>query len=116
MFPGTALGVLVGDLAYAWLALRLARRTGRTDVTAMPFGLDTPSTIGMALLVLGPAFLKYLRGGPRADSRRPRDLVSGNGGYGHHGAVEAADGIRRARRQALSPAGRNCSVRWPASP
>ena len=59
MFPGTALGVLVGDLAYTWLAVRLARRTGRRDVTAMPFGLDTPSTIGMALLVLGPAFAKF---------------------------------------------------------
>ena len=34
MFPGTALGVLVGDLAYTWLAVRLARRTGRDDVTA----------------------------------------------------------------------------------
>ena len=54
MFPGTALGVLIGDLIYTWLALRLARRTGRDDVTAMPFGLDTPSTIGMVLLVLGP--------------------------------------------------------------
>src|ERR1700733_6704677 len=59
MFPGTALGVLVGDVAYTWLAVRLARRTGRRDVTAMPFGLDTPSTIGMALLVLGPAFAKF---------------------------------------------------------
>jgi AGZA family xanthine/uracil permease-like MFS transporter len=63
MFPGTALGVLVGDLIYTWLALRLARRTGRTDVTAMPFGLDTPSTIGMALLVLGPAFVKFRAAG-----------------------------------------------------
>jgi AGZA family xanthine/uracil permease-like MFS transporter len=59
MFPGTALGVLAGDLIYAWLALRLARRSGRSDVTAMPFGLDTPSSIGMALLVLGPAFSHY---------------------------------------------------------
>jgi adenine/guanine/hypoxanthine permease len=59
MFPGTALGVLAGDLLYAWLAARLARRSGRMDVTAMPFGLDTPSTIGMALLVLGPAFSGY---------------------------------------------------------
>ncbi|MGD0492693.1 MAG: hypothetical protein ABSC32_14205 [Steroidobacteraceae bacterium] len=59
MFPGTAVGVLVGDLFYAWLAVRLARRSGRRDVTAMPFGLDTPSSIGMALLVLGPAFLRY---------------------------------------------------------
>ncbi len=63
MFPGTALGVLVGDLVYTWLALRLARRTGRNDVTAMPFGLDTPSTIGMVLLVLGPAFLKFRAAG-----------------------------------------------------
>ena len=57
MFPGTALGVLLGDLVYTWLAFRLARATGRQDVTAMPLGLDSPSTIGMALAVLGPAFL-----------------------------------------------------------
>jgi AGZA family xanthine/uracil permease-like MFS transporter len=63
MFPGTALGVLAGDLVYTWLAVRLARRTGRSDVTAMPFGLDTPSTIGMALLVLGPAFAKFRAAG-----------------------------------------------------
>lgn len=63
MFPGTALGVLVGDLMYTWLAVRLARRTGRADVTAMPFGLDTPSTIGMALLVLGPAFARFRAAG-----------------------------------------------------
>jgi AGZA family xanthine/uracil permease-like MFS transporter len=63
MFPGTALGVLVGDLIYTWLAVRLARRTGRSDVTAMPFGLDTPSTIGMVLLVLGPAFVRFRAAG-----------------------------------------------------
>ena len=63
MFPGTALGVLIGDLIYTWLAVRLARRTGRADVTAMPFGLDTPSSIGMALLVLGPAYAKWRAAG-----------------------------------------------------
>jgi adenine/guanine/hypoxanthine permease len=57
MIPGTALGVLVGDLIYTWMAIRLARRLGRDDVTAMPLGLDTPSTIGIALVVLGPSFL-----------------------------------------------------------
>ncbi len=57
MFPGTAFGVLVGDLVYTWMAFRLAKRTGNRTVTAMPLGLDTPSTIGMALVVLGPAFL-----------------------------------------------------------
>ena len=36
MIPGTAIGVLLGDLVYTWLAVRLARKTGRRDVTAMP--------------------------------------------------------------------------------
>ena len=57
MVPGTAIGVLFGDLMFFFLALALARRTGRDDVTAMPLGLDTPSTIAMVLFVLGPAFL-----------------------------------------------------------
>jgi len=56
MIPGTALGVLVGDVVYTILAIRLARRTGRDDVTAMPLGLDTPSTIGMAFAVIGPVY------------------------------------------------------------
>jgi AGZA family xanthine/uracil permease-like MFS transporter len=62
MFPGTALGVLFGDLVYTWMAYRLAQRTGRA-VTAMPLGLDTPSTIGIALVVLGPAFLSLKASG-----------------------------------------------------
>ncbi|MCA9102140.1 MAG: hypothetical protein KDA63_13345 [Planctomycetales bacterium] len=57
MVPGTALGVLVGDLAFTWMAFRLAQRTGRNNVTAMPLGLDTPSTFGMVFFVVGPAFL-----------------------------------------------------------
>lgn len=57
MVPGTAIGVLVGDLLFFWMALDLIRRTGRDDITAMPLGLDTPSTFGMVFFVLGPAFL-----------------------------------------------------------
>jgi AGZA family xanthine/uracil permease-like MFS transporter len=57
MVPGTAIGVLVGDLLFFGMALALARRTGRNNITAMPLGLDTPSTFGMVFFVLGPAFL-----------------------------------------------------------
>jgi len=57
MVPGTAVGVLVGDLIYAWMAGRLARRTGRGDVTAMPLGINAPSVFGMSFAVLGPAYL-----------------------------------------------------------
>lgn len=63
MFPGTALGVLVGNLIYTAMARRLARRTGRDDVTAMPLGLDAPTSIGLALLVLGPAYATMRREG-----------------------------------------------------
>ena len=63
MFPGTAFGVLVGDLIYTWMAVRLSAKTGRSDVTAMPLGIDTPTTIGLALLVLGPAFAGFKQGG-----------------------------------------------------
>jgi AGZA family xanthine/uracil permease-like MFS transporter len=56
MVPGTAIGVFVGDLLFALIAIRLARRSGRSDVTAMPLGLDTPSTFGMVFFVLGPAY------------------------------------------------------------
>jgi AGZA family xanthine/uracil permease-like MFS transporter len=57
MVPGTAIGVLVGDLLFTLLAFRLARQTGRNTITAMPLGLDTPSTLGMIFFVLGPAFI-----------------------------------------------------------
>lgn len=64
MFPGTAIGVLIGDLIYTWMAFRLARRTQNANVTAMPLGLDSPSTVGIALMVIGPAFLAALRNTP----------------------------------------------------
>jgi AGZA family xanthine/uracil permease-like MFS transporter len=57
MVPGTAVGVLAGDLVYTALALRLMRRTGRRDVTAMPFGIDTPTLFAMVFGVLGPVML-----------------------------------------------------------
>jgi AGZA family xanthine/uracil permease-like MFS transporter len=63
LVPGTAVGVVVGDLLFTWMAFRLAKRTGRTDITAMPLGLDTPSTFGMVFFVLGPAFRAGLDGG-----------------------------------------------------
>ena len=62
MLPGTALGVLAGDLAYTVMAVRLARRTGRDDVTAMPFGIDTPTLFAMVFGVLGP--VKVATGDP----------------------------------------------------
>ncbi len=63
MVPGTAIGVLIGDLAFFFLALQLAKKTGSSTVTAMPLGLDTPSTFGMIFFVLGPAYASGRAGG-----------------------------------------------------
>src|SRR5947199_6231521 len=60
MIPGTAVGVLVGDLIFTIMAFRLARKTGSTSVTAMPLGLDTPSTFGSVIFIMGPAFTMAL--------------------------------------------------------
>jgi len=59
MFPGTALGALLGNLVYT----RMALRSGRADACAMPLGIDAPTTIGLALLVLGPAFVTFKQQG-----------------------------------------------------
>ncbi len=63
MIPGTAAGVLFGDLVFTAMAFRLARRTGRSDVTAMPLGLDTPSTFGSVLFIIGPSFKAAISAG-----------------------------------------------------
>jgi AGZA family xanthine/uracil permease-like MFS transporter len=57
MVPGTAVGVLLGDLLFFVLALCLDKKTGRKEFTAMPLGLDTPSTFGLVLFVFWPVFL-----------------------------------------------------------
>ena len=57
ILPGAAVSVLAGNLFYAWQAMRLARRTGRTDVTALPFGINTVSLFAFVFLVMLPAKL-----------------------------------------------------------
>ena len=67
MVPGTALGVLVGDLIYSWMAVRLAKRSQNPRTCAIPLGLDTPSTIGIVVCVLGPVFLQAQQEGLSPD-------------------------------------------------
>jgi AGZA family xanthine/uracil permease-like MFS transporter len=57
ILPGAAISVLAGNLFYAWQAMRLSRRTGRTDVTALPFGINTVSLFAFVFLVMLPARL-----------------------------------------------------------
>jgi len=55
ILPGVAISFLVGNLFYAWQALRLARREGRDDACALPYGINTPALIAYVFLVMLPA-------------------------------------------------------------
>jgi AGZA family xanthine/uracil permease-like MFS transporter len=56
ILPGAAVSILVGNLFYAWQARRLAQQTGRTDITALPYGINTPSVIAYIFLIMGPVY------------------------------------------------------------
>ncbi len=47
MIPGTAIGILCGNIMYTYIAYRLMKKTGRNDITAMPLGVDTVSLFGL---------------------------------------------------------------------
>ena len=57
ILPGAAISLLVGNLYYARQALQLAARTSRTDVCALPYGINTISLFGHVFLVMLPAKL-----------------------------------------------------------
>lgn len=58
ILPGAAVSVLFGNLAYAWQAHSLAKREGRSDVTALPFGINTPSLLVYVFFVMAPVYHK----------------------------------------------------------
>jgi AGZA family xanthine/uracil permease-like MFS transporter len=57
VLPGAAISLVVGNVFYAWQARRLAERTGRADVCALPYGINTVSLFGHVFLIMLPAKL-----------------------------------------------------------
>lgn len=58
ILPGTALSVLAGNLFYAWQARRLAASERRTDVTALPYGINTVSLFAYFSFIIAPVYLQ----------------------------------------------------------
>ena len=54
ILPGAAMSILVGNFFYAWQARRLARETGREDVTALPYGINTVSLFAYVFFIMLP--------------------------------------------------------------
>jgi len=92
ILPGAALSILAGNLFYAWQARRLMARTGRDDVTAIPYGINTVSLIAFALMVMAPGYTAKLAT-PNLPARRPVRF--------HHQRSDRTD--RSVRRRLAAP-------------
>ncbi|MEY4296844.1 MAG: hypothetical protein RLZZ423_23 [Cyanobacteriota bacterium] len=60
VLPATGISLLVGNGAYAIQAHRLARLEGRSDRTALPYGINTVSLFAFVFLVMLPVKLTAL--------------------------------------------------------
>lgn len=58
ILPGAAISILVGNFFYAWQARCLARATGRDDVTALPYGINTVSLFAYVFFIMLPVSLE----------------------------------------------------------
>jgi AGZA family xanthine/uracil permease-like MFS transporter len=58
ILPATGLMLCLSTLYYAWLAYRLAKRTGRNDVCALPSGISVPHMFVVTFVIMLPIATK----------------------------------------------------------
>ena len=58
ILPALGIALPLGNLYYAYLAWRLAKKEGRGDVTAMPYGPSVPHMFIVVFLIMLPTYLK----------------------------------------------------------
>lgn len=68
VLPAAALSVLVGNIFYAWQAQKLSAATGRKDVTALPYGINTVSLFAYVFLVMLPVKSAAMEQGATAEA------------------------------------------------
>src|ERR1700747_2890992 len=54
ILPATGLMMCMSTLYYAWLAYKLAKKTGRTDVCALPSGISVPHMFVVVFVIMLP--------------------------------------------------------------
>ena len=54
ILPATGMMLFLSTVYYAWLAYRLARRTGRSDVCALPSGVSVPHMFVVTFVIMLP--------------------------------------------------------------
>jgi len=58
ILPATGLMLCLSTMYYAWLGYQLARKTGRTDVCALPSGVSVPHMFVVTFVIMLPIALK----------------------------------------------------------
>jgi AGZA family xanthine/uracil permease-like MFS transporter len=58
ILPALGIALPLGNLFYAYLAFQLAKKSGRTDVTAMPYGPSVPHMFLVVFVIMLPTYLK----------------------------------------------------------
>ncbi len=58
ILPATGLMLFLSTVYYAWLAYKLARSTGRTDVCALPSGISVPHMFVVVFVIMLPIAAK----------------------------------------------------------
>ena len=58
ILPATGLMLCLSTIYYAWLAYRLAEKTGRQDVCALPSGISVPHMFVVTFVIMLPISLK----------------------------------------------------------
>src|SRR4249919_1974164 len=58
ILPATGLMLCLSTFYYAWLAYRMAKKTGRTDVCALPSGISVPHMFIVTLVIMLPIAAK----------------------------------------------------------
>ena len=57
ILPATGLMLCLSTMYYAWLAYRLAKQTGRTDVCALPSGISVPHMFIVVFVIMLPILI-----------------------------------------------------------
>ena len=87
ILPALGIALVLGNVYYTFLARRLARREGRTDVTAMPYGPSVPHMFIVVFIIMLPIYLSH--------RRRPAGLAGRRRLGVHHRCRRHHRGLRR---------------------
>mmetsp|Transcript_12194 Transcript_12194/g.43095 ORF Transcript_12194/g.43095 Transcript_12194/m.43095 type:complete len:538 (-) Transcript_12194:967-2580(-) len=60
ILPGFALSLLWGNVYYAYMAYKLAKKEDRSDVCAQPYGINTPGAVIKTFSIVFPAYFYRL--------------------------------------------------------